>query len=350
MLFVEGGTLIPVTWRAHYSFSVFDADCSESGCEDVDMKTPADDLDDVCVDDNNELQMAVQQYGNFIEEDFEGTKLGEGSDNPPPLGATQLDRAVTWDIGNVNTFELKLGVSKSRQGRNFLFAGATKICEMRTASAAPTPAPECASGTCTIWGDPHIISFDVSAKRKRKHPAREAFFRTRGWKSDQLSVYDEGTFWLVKSQNVHIQARYWHNKSNPDFTNLGALAVGGPFLGNNTLVIRSLSEALTWNGKEILSTLPSQFANEYIRAKYRRDAELVQNGASGPAVEMELPDGVSLTVNRWMQSLAVKIDMCAQKDGQEGQCGNFDGFDQDEIEDAKALHGSHRVAEHEWLF
>jgi hypothetical protein len=337
-------------WQAHFSFSVFDADCSETGCEEVDVKVPAADIDDVCVDDNNELAMAVQQYGDTVEEDFQGEQFGEGSDNPPPLGSVQLDRAVTWDLGSIGSFQTKLSVSRSKQGRNFLFAGATKICEMRHPTPPPTPPPDCVPGQCAIWGDPHIITFDVSAKRKRQHPVREAFFRTRGWKSDQLSIYDEGTFWLVRSQRVHIQARYWHNKTHPDWTNLGALAIGGPFLENNTLIIRPLKGALTWNGNEILATLPSQFSNKYVRARYRRDAELVQNGLSGPGVEVELPDGVSLTVNRWMRSLAAKIVMCPQKDGQAGQCGNFNGNDKDDIDEAVAPQDGHRVPESAWLF
>jgi len=195
-------------------------------------------------------------------------------------------------------------------------------------SSIPKPAPEqqtCVAGDCVIWGDPHIITFDLHEHRLAMHPQREAFFRTRNWKADEISVQEEGTFWLVKSADVRIQGRYWKHKTHPQFTSLGSVAVGGPFLDGNTLVFRPLKVGnVTWNGEEILSDLPSEFANEYVRAQYHNGAELVKDGGRGLGIDVDLPKGVKLTVNRWKQSLAVKIHMC-QEDGQNGHCGNFNG-------------------------
>merc|ERR1712187_123783 len=75
-------------------------------------------------------------------------------------------------------------------------------------------------GSCIVWGDPHILTFDAHGKRLMQHPHREAFFRTRNWKLDEVTVTDEGTFWLVRSDDVHIQGRYEANTSNANVTNL----------------------------------------------------------------------------------------------------------------------------------
>merc|ERR1719230_1852051 len=107
----------------------------------------------------------------------------------------------------------------------------------------PPPKNTCVTGDCIVWGDPHIITFDVHHKRYLEHPDREAFFR----------------------------ARYWKNASNASWTNLGSLAVGGPFLKNNTFVIRPLAGKVTWNGGEVLSHLGSEFSNDLIHAKYHKD-------------------------------------------------------------------------------
>jgi hypothetical protein len=296
----------------------------------------------MCTDASSELKLHLEQNGGMVNESLEGTHQGYGRDNPPPLSRAQFDRAVSFGVSKVENLEIYLE-AKGNLGRNFLFAGATKICDIR---APTTTAPPCPQGQCTIWGDPHIITFDASAKRLQQHPQREAFFRTRGWKSDQKSIYDEGTFWLVKGQKVHIQGRYWHNKTHPDFTNLGAIAIGGPFLGGNSLILRSIESPTTWNGEEILAFLPSHFANEYVTARYHRDSEIVSSGQRGPAIEMQLPEGVSLTVNRWSHAIAVKIDMCTQAGGQVGQCGNFDGDENDDI--AESI-DAQRVPESYWL-
>merc|ERR1712187_601596 len=49
------------------------------------------------------------------------------------------------------------------------------------------------------------------------------------------------------------------------------------------------------------------------------------------AIDVNLPNGVQLTINRWISMLEVKIDMCLEE-GQDGQCGNFNGDVTDDSE------------------
>jgi len=191
--------------------------------------------------------------------------------------------------------------------------------------------------TCVIWGDPHVITFDVMHKRVQQHPHREAFFRSHGWKEDQFTVEEEGTFWLVKNEHVHIQGRYWKNKTNPEFTSLGALAIGGPFLDGNLMVIHTGHDDILWNEKAILKTVPSNFENTHVSANYTTNSELVKNGLKGVGIDIDLPMGVKLTVNRWKQSLAAKIQLCGSlhKTPQMGQCGNNNGDVSDDIGSTK---------------
>jgi len=163
-------------------------------------------------------------------------------------------------------------------------------------------------------------------KRLAEHPHREAFFRSKNWKDDEITVSEAGTFWLVRNQQIHIQGRYWKNATNPELANLGALAIGGPFLGDdNVLVVRTLAGGeVMWNDQAILHSMPSEFHNEYMDAKYHSKAEIVSNGHKGPGIEMELPMGVRLNINRWKQMLAVRISLCGETSEilTEGQCGN----------------------------
>jgi hypothetical protein len=351
--FVISGTDTPIDMESNLYFSFFDLDCSASGCESVIVDFTKG--KNFFVDDDTELAMnnIFTPLGKELLR-LDATNMGSGSDNPPPLEALQRSRAVSLELGD-STLEAVFTVKESSIGRNFLIGGKTTMVPDKENTESPTPTPtkmgtEQSCSDCLVWGDPHIITFDLHKKRLAQHPMREAFFRTRGWKNDQISIYNEGTFWLVKTDLVHIQARYWHNKTHPDWTSLGALAIGGPLLDYNTLIIRSLSGATTWNGQEILHLIPSQFENSLISAKYTYATELVKDGTRGPGLEIELPKGIKLVVNRWMQSLAAKITMCGAAETQTGQCGNFNGNPNDDDQDVLSESTSQRVLSHQILF
>ena len=140
--------------------------------------------------------------------------------------------------------------------------------------------------------------------------------------------------------NLYEEGKYVKNATHPEFTSLGALAVGGPFLKGRTMVFKALTDAVTWNDEEILSTLPSEFKDELVQAKYHTASEQVKDGKTGRGIDVTFPMGVQLSVNRWSNSLALKIHMCAQEGGQDGQCGNYDGDSADDQADFLLAKGS----------
>jgi hypothetical protein len=192
---------------------------------------------------------------------FKSTSVGNGDDNPTnpeEMTDDQKNRAVTVDYVEKSWWRLKFDVistsSSSTGGRNLLFAGVSDLVPTPAPTPVPTPTTTVPKQTtttttlsgdgkcvdCVVWGDPHIITFDLNNKRRHEHPNREAFFRTRNWKLDELNLYEEGNFWLVKSEQVYIQGKYVKNATHPEFTSLGALAVGGPFLKGSTMVFSNI--------------------------------------------------------------------------------------------------------------
>lgn len=194
-----------------------------------------------------------------------------------------------------------------------------------TPSPTPVPTPQNNSdvtcGTCVIWGDPHIITFKAHERRLAQHPRREEFFRTRGWESDQININEAGQFWLVKSDSVRIQGRYEKNETS-GLTYLASLIVGGPFLDGRVLQIAPMNSKTTWEGEEILPSIPTVFRNDLVNATYHNAAKMVKDGTVGPGIDVALPLGVTLTVNRWRDMLAAEISMCQTED-QSGQCGSY---------------------------
>merc|ERR1719264_1063718 len=137
-------------------------------------------------------------------------------------------------------------------------------------------------GECTLWGDPHIRTFDHI-------------------RSD---YYSPGEFWVVKSKYVWIQARYLPTKVTSGLGVTKAIAVGGPFLKSHKLFVTVRSA--TWDNKPILTGFPSDFTFPgLVDMHYNNVGQLLQDGS---------PEGLQIQVNRWMEPtegdyMNVKINM-----------------------------------------
>merc|ERR1712176_1417173 len=173
----------------------------------------------------------------------------------------------------------------------------------------PTPPPPSGPpGVCILFGDPHIMSFD----HKR------------------VDFYTQGEYWIVKSEQVHIQARYRPTHMTSGLSVTKEIVFSGPFLKCNVLRLSAL--AASWNGQAIISSFPSDFTNELVQIHYNSMGTTMQDGREGKAlhvVHITMPNGVQVEVNRWNEPgegsyINVKIQMSAQP-GQDGHCGNFNG-------------------------
>jgi len=153
-----------------------------------------------------------------------------------------------------------------------------------------------------LWGDPHVYVFDGKA---------------------HIRVLDEGDFWIVRADCVEIQGRYGVNGV------ITAVAVGGAFVHGHVLTVEPTPGQVLWDGAEILSTFPSEFeVDALVRAKYSGDGDHIDPGLSGlplKSIDVELPLGIRVTVNRWPEHLDVLVSMRPLPGGQDGHCGTFNG-------------------------
>jgi len=179
---------------------------------------------------------------------------------------------------------------------------------------APAPPPAPAGGECTIWGDPHIRTFD-------------------GMRSD---YYSSGEYWIVKSPQLWMQARYLPTKMTNGLAVMKVLAIGGPMLKNGKLLISPTTT--TWNGAPVLTAFPSEYTVPgTLVMKYDNTGALLQTGRGGLAKHIVhakilgggTPEGISVQINRWTQAaegnyINAKISMKPIA-GMDGHCGNYNG-------------------------
>lgn len=222
----------------------------------------------------------------------------------------------------------------------------------------PTPAPtttttSCATQACVVYADPHVSGFDNT---DNQGPANLALIDWKGSGADQLSsrlhtfdmrpidvdAYDTGDFWLVKSELVHIQARFrLSGEFVPDKAAVGAVAVGGPFLDGHTLVVEPLDGLVTFDGAELTDGTSS----------HRDGLVTVTNNIDSGDVRAELPMSVVLELKRLNQHIDVKIIMPPPDHAIDGECGNYDGIAENDDEEAiQSRMGSLIVADSDRLF
>jgi len=168
-------------------------------------------------------------------------------------------------------------------------------------------------GKCVLWGEPHIKTFDY----KEGSPV-----------VDILAV---GDYWLVRSEKISIQGRYRETQWTNGAAATSAIAIGGAFLQGHKLIVESMAGEAFWDGETILDTLPAEFSVEgVVQATFHQG---VAGSLLDPSyalsdvkvVDLELPLGVRVSVNRWAQHVDVMITMRQQSGGQDGHCGNFNG-------------------------
>lgn len=185
--------------------------------------------------------------------------------------------------------------------------------------------PTCSDvASCTIVDDPHITVFDKAQvsllSLGRGHGARLT--------NDDPVL---GDVWLVQSRFVSIQARYLPDATLSEKNSyVKAIAVGGPFIRNATLIVGAYDAAVTWNGQAILepqvlgrrassrsmSTFSTFQIPDLVKARQSRSGVVVA----------ELPLGVNMTISRKRRHVDVVITMPPLEGGQEGLCGNFNGL------------------------
>jgi len=197
----------------------------------------------------------------------------------------------------------------------YLFKPCGGMCDlfglMCDACITPTPAPVGPIKECTIWGDPHIRTFD-------------------GARSD---YYSSGEYWIVKSPNLWIQGRYLPTKMTNGLAVTKVIAIGGPIVKNGKLLISPIDAM--WNGAPVLTGFPSSFnVPGVLETRYDNTGMLLQKGRAGKEkhiVHVKLfdgsPEGIMIQINRWTEAaegnyVNGKITMHSTP-GMDGHCGNF---------------------------
>merc|ERR1719330_1263763 len=101
---------------------------------------------------------------------------------------------------------------------------------------APSPGPVGPIGTCTIWGDPHVMTFDHT----------------------HSDYYSPGEYWIVKSEKISIQGRYLPTRMTNGLAVAKTVAIGGPLLKGHKIFVSA--DSAPCDGQPILTGFPSSFS------------------------------------------------------------------------------------------
>ena len=175
-----------------------------------------------------------------------------------------------------------------------------------------------------MFGDPHFIGFDANV---------------------EMNQDVSGDFWVVRHDLLQIQGRFFQEDNTTNTTNrsyLKKVAIGGPLLEGNTMFIGKKGNQVFWNNEVILSSVPSEFSNNFVHAKYHN---WFKNPF--PKLEIELPLGVKVLVNRGKHVIGMRITVPKElTENIDGSCGSADAVLVADKEKEKSM----RVQPYELLF
>merc|ERR1719190_188538 len=178
-----------------------------------------------------------------------------------------------------------------------------------TTSLEP-PHPPMPAKVCTLWGDPHVITFDQVGTDKNQ----------------ATSFYGDGDFYIVKSSTVVIQGRFEGTKYTEGLAATNRIVVGGTFLHGHKIEVGTReSGVLTVDGQPVMTSFPSSYTGPGFTLRYNDRGEVpdvIPEGNEKRIVHMDLPLGVRVSVYQWDNYMDVKIVMTKQP-GHDGVCGNF---------------------------
>jgi hypothetical protein len=190
---------------------------------------------------------------------------------------------------------------------------------------------------CSLWGDPHIFTFDRS----------------------RLVFYSEGDFWIVKTPILSIQGRFqatdWTKKNDhTDYSSMTGIIVSGSILKDHKIEVGPMgSGKISCDGDRVLSEYGTKNCGG-ATITYDKTGKLVDSAMAflpHRVVHLALPNNVDMQVNRWPNFINAQIIM-APMDQQTGICGDFNGVPKQGVQAGKALHAKFGfgVPKHDLLF
>lgn len=183
---------------------------------------------------------------------------------------------------------------------------------------------------CTLWGDPHLMTFDGATP----------------------SFLGEGEQWIVKTQSISIQGRYLATPFTNGLSAAHQIAIGGAFMGGKTFVVGPMEGGtITCSNVPILSGFPSEGACGGATVAHNSLGEVVDKDFVNKNMQLEKHivhfsfPAINLHVEifRWANHLNARITMPPQP-GMTGNCGNANNNKLDDGEEVL------RVGVNELLF
>jgi len=210
-----------------------------------------------------------------------------------------------------------------------------------------------AQQSCKVFGDPHVVPFDMPRSGEPGHE------KVGPWIAQNVKfgnlMYDNGQFWLVRGTDVSIQGLFWAD----DFfqSSLSSLAISGKMFGDSgkTLIIEPYT---SWghqgkiyytDGQEIfVDTQNQEYADEYVEIKEMWTTILPKKQQLKITFKQgHFTSSLSLDVLRYNNHVDTEIFMKKRIDVL-GFCGNMDGSLDDEAANMELA--DNRVKEVDLLF